>query len=158
MVLGLVVLGQACISVSIFKDMKSDNYSQFVLSNIIKSIQKLLCSQLAIDFTNLQIKTNVSVMIILTPKIILNNHIIKHSIDKQNRKKTECIRLLMMPTVVYFQIFKRLLTLNHTILLSKLNTTTLEDCHTTKLFQSYLMNQTQFFKVIKKSSNVLPVQ
>ena len=38
MVLGLVVLGQACISVSIFKDMKSDNYSQFALSNIIKSI------------------------------------------------------------------------------------------------------------------------
>ena len=35
MVLGLVVLGQACISVSIFKDMKSDNYSVYLFYQIL---------------------------------------------------------------------------------------------------------------------------
>ena len=61
------------------------------LSSVMFSVKKVSfpAKTAVLDFTNLRIKTNVSLMIILTPKIILNNHIIKHSIDKYNRKKIE---------------------------------------------------------------------
>ena len=91
-------------------------------------------------------------MINLTSEII----ILLSSIDKHNRKIPNALDDGKYVGGVFFDFEREFDTVNHKILLSKLEHYGIRGMPF-KLFQNYLTNRTQFVEINKKSSNVLPI-
>ena len=106
-----------------------------------------------IEFTNFWIKTNVS---ITTNFGFRNHNFTNHALISITEKIRKALDDGKYACGVFLDFQKAFDAVNHKILLSKLEHYEIREM-VLKLFQIYLMNRTEFVKMYKKSSNLLPI-